>query len=161
MKIICEGYEAAGKSTLSKHIAHVLHLKWRTAGPPPSSDLAAMADCYFQYMSRDVVWDRVTSITRQAYQLDINDMHRRRLEQHCEKLQAQGALFIWCVGNGDHVLKDYDTPDHVKHVTDNETVIRNNYQDIMSNLDNCFVFDFKKQSIQEVLEWITNQASQC
>ena len=158
MKIILEGTDASGKSTLAKYLCEELNLGFFTAGGPAKDNVAALASCAVQKTSYNCVWDRVTPISRRAYQFNvISDAHRDILEGFADDLVKQDCIFIWCIGSGEHKLKDHDTEEHIKHITDNETVIRNNYVEIFDGIP-CIIYNFKFMTMKEVLSWIKARA---
>lgn len=152
MKIVVEGYDATGKSTLAQALAEMLGLDLVEAGPKPPSDLDAICDGINQLRMKNVVHSRITPVSRQAYQFDISDYHRSTLSDILARFVDIGAIFIYCVNtdNEDHELKDYDTPEHIEHITSNKSTICEHYDVLMEGIPHIR-YDFRVNTIEEVL----------
>lgn len=149
MKIIVEGYDASGKSTLAQALADRLGLSVLEAGPKPPSDKQALIDSYMQFNSANVVHCRITPISRQAYQLDCSDAHYRELQNIVQRYAEEDAIFIYCTGEADdHQVKDYDTPGHLEYLSKNQDTIKSRYDRIFSKI-NHIKYDFKVDSMED------------
>lgn len=151
MKIVVEGFDATGKSTLVKALAERLGLSTHTAGPPPKDDLIAIMNCAEQLVMKNVVHDRITCVSRQAYQLDNSDEHIGVLKQFVKMFLTVDTVFIYAYHVSDnHEVKDYDTAEHVKHITDNQQIICDNYRRIFDTIPHI-PFNFTTDSIEDVI----------
>lgn len=151
MKIVVEGYDASGKSTLAKALAETYGLSLVEAGPKPPNDLDAIADSVIQERMTDVVHSRITPISRQAYQLDNTRHHTIQLNAMVERFLQKGAVFIYCTGRAaEHVVKDYDTQEHLAYLDRYEDIIRQRYDVLFRNID-CIIYDFKLDDIKDLI----------
>lgn len=154
MKIVVEGYDASGKSTLAQALAEKYGLELVEAGPAPPNDFTAMYDSAKQLEMLDTVHSRITPISRQAYQFDSSFAHTELLKDLLARFVSKGAIFIYCCGKATvHITKDYDTPEHLAFIEKNELEIRANYEKIFSKLP-YFRYDFTTDKIEDVICYI-------
>jgi len=156
MRIILEGLDASGKSTLGAFLSKELDLPIRYAGGPPGNRDIVVERCIEQHQYDDCIFDRVTSISERAYRIDISDDLYDELSTFTEMLISRGCLVVWCTGCGNHELKGHDTEEHVRHITENADIIAKRYIKIFRDIP-YFSFNFKFQKMEEVLEWLKQQ----
>ena len=156
MKIVLEGMDASGKSTLSEFLSVNLNLPIIHPGGPPSDDHDALMGCIKQALQNDCIYDRVTCISRQAYQLDRSQHHYEVLNIYLKEMVSNDAVFIFCVGKGPHEVKDRDSEELMNHISENYDTIVSRYEDIFKRVPH-FRFDFNVNSNEEVLRWIKSK----
>ena len=155
MKIIVEGFDNTGKSTLIKKLVKRYHLDVHHAGGPPASSAAAIVDMANQERMSNTIHDRLTAISRQCYEGPENlvPVELQWLQQSLKRV-AKTAKFIHCVGRGgEEQYGDYDTPEHRKHLVENELTIRMRYNEIFEDLDH-FTYDYNYHTIDDVINFI-------
>lgn len=151
MKIVVEGYDASGKSTLAKALAEKYGLSLVEAGPKPPSNLDAIADSDIQARMDNVVHSRITPISRQAYQFDNSPIHVAHLRAAFKMFQDKDTIFIFCVGVADeHEVKDYDTEEHLIFLKNNEERIRENYWRLFTYIPHI-KYNFKTDKLEDIL----------
>ena len=154
MKIVVEGYDASGKSTLAKALAEKYGLSLVEAGPKPPSNLDAIADSVIQSRMDNVVHSRITPISRQAYQLDNSAIHIAHLKAALKRFIDKNTVFIRCTGVADvHEIKDYDTKEHLEYLEKNEISIRTNYSRLFVEIPH-FDYNFRRDTIGDVICYI-------
>ena len=144
MKIVVEGYDSTGKSTLVDILAKKLHLAKNTAGGPPPSSTIALIDSQYQLYSDNIVWDRITPISRMAYEpLNKNNIEEwREYKLIIAEMIRQKTIFIWSNHVFDiHILKEHDTKEHIKYITDNKKIILKRYEEIFSIIPHHLVYN--------------------
>jgi len=162
MKIIVEGANGTGKSTLCLYLSSELNLPVIWAGPKPDNDEIAIIQCQRLNITKLGIFDRATCISRPVYgdnNEDVNglsDHHLYTLNRYVQLLIKNDVIFIHCVGNGDHEIKNYYTPFHLQHITKYRAAIRMRYIGIFEDISH-FEYDFAVQSNREVLECIHRQ----
>lgn len=151
MKIVVEGYDASGKSTLARALAEKLGLVVVEAGPKPPSDLDAIADGINQLRMTDTVHSRITPISRRCYQFDISRLHHDHLEAILLRFEKMGAIFIYCTGKSDiHEVKQYDTIEHLRFLEKHEVQIRHNYDTLFTMIPHL-KYNFHTDSLEELV----------
>lgn len=149
MKIVVEGYDASGKSTLAQALADRLGCSVLEAGPPPKNNMVAVSDSLAQLDAKNVVHSRITPISRLAYQLDSDIHHTEMLWGFVKTFQDAGALFIYCTGRADvHEVKDYDTEEHLEYLEKNESTIRRRYVEIFDKVPHI-KYDFRIDDMEK------------
>jgi len=161
--IIVEGYDNMGKSTLIDDLHHTSSFNFpiHRAGPPAQNDAHAILCCEEQldkmvHQSSYTLFDRITPISRTCYQFDIGDRHRRTLSMFLREMMRH-SIIVWCDTDNDpesHVVKEYDTPEHLEFLHNNEFKIISNYRDIMASLPGVIRYDYRAHSIDQLVEKI-------
>ena len=152
MNVIVEGFDASGKSTLIKELSVMLNMSVRAAGPPPDNERHALHCCIAQLNTDNTIWDRATYISDLCYRLDSTKEYKDRLKSHIITAKRTSA-FIWCIGEGDHIVKPYDSIVHLSKIERNKPTILKNYIEVFSQFDH-FRYDFKLNSTKEVLDYV-------
>jgi len=154
MKIVVEGYDGTGKSTLVDSLAKKFHLSKDTAGGPPPSSTIALIDSQYQLYSDNIVWDRITPISRMAYE-EYRIENKSEWEEYkliLAELIRQKTIFIWCNHVFDvHILKEHDTPEHIEYITKNKAQILKRYEEIFSIIPYHIVYNAKSCTLEYVL----------
>lgn len=152
MKIVVEGFDGTGKSTVVEALVETLGLPVLAAGPAPPSDSLAIIDSLVQLFEEPVIHDRITPISRLAYQLDLSVGHRAEM-QEILKFFKINSIFVFCVNTDNdenHKVKDYDTPSHLRHISENKGIICENYERLFANIVH-FRYDFRLTSTEELV----------
>jgi hypothetical protein len=75
-------------------------------------------------------------------------------------LFSEKTVLVFCTNNDqfdiDHVTKEYDTAEHISHITDNKAQICDNYERIFKNIDHIR-YDFRDTSIDMVIDMIIDE----
>lgn len=129
MNIILEGPDGTGKSTLAKRIAG--HINWMyTPGQGPERYPGEIVERGRQYLEHQFrVFDRHPIISQPIYNRFRTD-GTPIPQELIDELAAQNNLLILCdrpEQEVEHVLKDYDTEEHVAMVEDNADAIYRAY----------------------------------
>mgnify|MGYP005841666411 CR=1 FL=1 len=149
MRIVVEGYDASGKSTLAQALANKLGLGVHEAGPKPKDDDHAISQSLNQLSLDNKVLCRITPISRQAYQLDRSLSHYVELQNLVKKLVNDHTIFIFCTGEADnHVVKDHDTLEHLEYLDEYGETIKQRYEDIFQSIDH-YKYDFKIDDMEK------------
>ncbi len=155
MKIVVEGYDNTGKSTLISELALKLKLDVHWAGGPPKNRLIALIDSHNQLMMSNTIHDRITPISRVCYEDPASiPTEVVPLSKILGQFINNDALFIHCVGDGgEHKLSDCDNKDHLKYIQDNEEMIRLRYEMNFQIIPHMR-YDFNKHSVSDVEHYI-------
>ena len=155
MKIIVEGVNGSGKSTLCKVLAEKYQLEFIHAGMNPGGRNEVLKDCVRQDKFRNCVLDRVTSISEQIYNKDIELSHQIELETYLSVLTFD-SIFIYTVGRGKHVLKSYYSQTHLNEIVENHEEMRSRYDIIFKTIPH-FRYDFETQQVEEVFRYVNTR----
>jgi len=141
MAIIVEGPDNSGKTTLCKLLSKELHMPVFHAGGPPASNDIALKLCreQMEFLSHNVILDRVTPISRQVYENRFADPD---LTDHLKRmLNAPMCTVIYCrppnerlMDMKNHQIKDHDTPEHMAYVLENLHNFIELYDRLMSGI---------------------------
>lgn len=130
--IIIEGLDATGKSVLADRIS--LLTTWpiqKSEGPEQyPGEILDRCDRYRTYPD-EYIFDRHPVISQQVYGHFSN---KTPIAPHYQvMLQARAPLVIYSSGDnhGEHHVKDYDTPDHIKMITDKRSEMEKMYLQIL------------------------------
>jgi len=154
--IIIEGFDGCGKSTLAKQLGRFYNLGIHViGGKPKSNDIAKEMSWYQCLIAKHslAIFDRVTCISRLCYELDMNELHRAMLLRDLSYLESS-CIFIWTtVPNEVHEIKEYDTDEHIKHITENRDIIKANYHSVMTSIDHIH-YDYTDMPMDDLLNEI-------
>jgi thymidylate kinase len=151
MKIVIEGYDSTGKSTLAKALAERLGLEVLEAGPKPESEAAAIADALYQLNAKGVINCRITPLSNLAYQTNISPGTRLQLWRVVSDYIRCGTIFIHCTSeSGAHDIKDYDTTEHLDYIEKNKDAIRVRYEALFSLIPH-FTYDMNTDSMEDMV----------
>jgi len=133
MRIVLEGVDATGKTTLGQHLARELNYRYQPSeGPPRHTGEMAARIARYQRME-DTVFDRHPIVSQTIYgvmrpnpdedqptPLDIAEFYSRRC-----------PFFIYCRPSPNskirHTIKDYDTKEHLALIEKNQQKILDLY----------------------------------
>lgn len=180
--IIVEGPDGSGKSTLVKNLQNkfiLKSLKTIKHGPPVDAE-----DLYERcrdilteaiHSNMNCIIDRFGLIGEQIYgpALRGKDMWVEIPQKKQEIFTALNALnpfFIYCrppaniIANlANHEVKEYDTPEHLKGLAENQALIIKSYDNFFANWKayNFFIWDYTKpenyydlvKRLEEYLKW--------
>lgn len=154
MKIVLEGVNGCGKSTLAKYLSDHFNLKVFHPGPRPVNDEAAVLDTLSQLITRKGIFDRVTPISRLAYEGvdNLSENHVEYLNTFLNVMKKQ-FIFIYLIGEGEHILKPYYTDDHILDIRQNRKIIKKRYSEIFENIPHL-KYDFRNQDPKDVIKYI-------
>lgn len=155
MNIVLEGFDGTGKSTLAQTLVKELGLEYFWASGPPDNKMEAMELCRQQLRLRNLIIDRVTPISSEAYMNSFVDRELMNYYGYMRQCMVEeGFKFIYCVAKGIKINdKDHDTLEYQKFLEKEEPMIRARYEVIFTFVPH-FRYDFTKQSVNEVIEWI-------
>lgn len=144
MKIIVEGFDGSGKSTLCERLSSEFKLPIRVAGGPPKDHDVAQNLSLIQLQSKDVIWDRITPISEMAYK-GLDNIPRYVLnfyKQVIGKYIQEKTIFIWCNHIFPvHIIKDHDTKEHLEYINTQKENIIHRYNDIFSMIPYHLTFN--------------------
>lgn len=130
--IIVEGFDGSGKSTLARELGAYFGYKHITIGGPPVNDDIAIQQSLNQLkriVKGRVVYDRCTPMSRICYEQDLKYVAIRRFTT-LTMVMANFSVVIVCTGDFEHKKKEYDTPDHIQHISENKAKIVAKYAEI-------------------------------
>jgi predicted HAD superfamily Cof-like phosphohydrolase len=122
--IVIEGPDASGKSTLAKHLAHVLDRTIQPSeGPPKYPGEINERLARYSTLGDDIIYDRHPVVSEEVYAYAL----RRTTDVSLVTMQyfyAQRPLFIYCDPltrdlPRTHNKKPHDTPEHLYAVHEN------------------------------------------
>lgn len=157
-KIVVEGFDNSGKSTLIKELAKEFKLNVHWAGGPPKDHCTAIKNATDQCAMTDVIHDRITPISRLAYEKPgYVCVEIQFLIKILEQFITDSDAFIYCVGEGgDHQLSECDTGEHLEAIKTNEDEIREKYDVIFDKVPH-FKYDWRIHSVQNVIDYIRRE----
>lgn len=160
MRIIVEGVNASGKSTLCNALSKKFGLDVVHAGPKPKTDTIAIRNCFEQHQMRDVIFDRVTCVSRQIYGDNKEQVSGLSARHIAEMNKFVGALvptsiFILTTGKGKHIIKDYYSALHIQEITKNRYDIKKRYSELFEGIPHI-EYDFREHSIKDIINLIEN-----
>ncbi|MAE84328.1 MAG: hypothetical protein CMB80_16420, partial [Flammeovirgaceae bacterium] len=97
-KIIVEGFDGGGKSTIVKALSEALHQEAFYNKGPPGTVLNAIefVQRHFEMVHNHVIMDRVTCISEYCYGFDrLSDMDERWLLVTAQ-LTTKDVSIVWC-----------------------------------------------------------------
>ena len=159
--IIVEGYDGMGKTIVAQKLAHIFHMPLMHAGPPAVDNYHAGICSQYQLtwmMKRPCIWDRVTPISRQCYQLEIGLEHRRWLRTKLKNM-CSWSIVVWCqVPNPHHDRGTHDDMDHLRFLAEHEDTIITNYRHLMLAIPHI-KYDWQSgQTVEELIKAIEEAA---
>ena len=157
MKILIEGPNGGGKSTLVDQLSLKYELNTFHPGPAPLNDSQATEMCMHQSLMYDIIMDRATCFSRLAYEHpdDLMRSHYNMLLRYCRDM-ASDTILILCVSQGDFTEKDYYPDGHFERVTKEAELIRCRYLKLFSRFKH-FKFDFNLQTLKNVTDHINKR----
>lgn len=132
MRIILEGIDGSGKSSIAKDLSRDLKLTIHWPGGPPGDDnKEVIKRCVKQYLYYNSIFDRVTCISEQCYRYNISRTRSIILNSYLN-LMLNGSIIIYCTAQAKEETNDgFNDKDHNKYVKDNFEIINNKYKKLM------------------------------
>ena len=156
-KIIVEGYDNSGKSTLIHELQKHFGFDTHWAGGPPPSPSHAVVDATSQLAMIDTIHDRFTAISRVCYEdpsllvpfeLSVMKNVLRRADN------SKRCVIIYCIGQGgEEQMSICDNPEHREYLASNGDTIRSRYLALMRDIKH-FQYDWRVHSIKDVIDYI-------
>lgn len=155
MKIVVEGFDNSGKSTLINKLAKTFKLDIHWAGGPPKNHVIALSDSTTQLSMEDIIHDRITPISRQCYESpEAIKPEMIFLPGILKNFIRCKSKFIYCTGKGiEHMLSECDSDDHLTYITENEVVIKLRYEHLFESIPHI-KYDFNRDSVVDVINYI-------
>lgn len=148
MGIIVEGFDGSGKTTLVKYLSDKYNMKKYWSGGPAGSILNAKKYCDEQLTMSSTVFDRVTCISEQCYNLDLAGISSNMLSLYLGRM-IEYNLIIYCTGIGEESTDGFNKPGHGDFVANNIDMIKTNYVILMS-ITPHIEYDFKKDKLEDI-----------
>lgn len=151
--IILEGIDGCGKSTLALQLGAHYGVGIHSIGGPPRNNDTAITMSRYQMNIADsstVIFDRVTSMSRLCYEQDLSKLHTAQMKNDMEFLLKK-CIVIW-VTNPVPVneIKEYDTDEHLKAISDNHLMIKHSYHDMMEKIPH-FHYDYTESTFADLV----------
>lgn len=134
MKIILEGPDSSGKSTLAENILRQLpsYYSIYRAGGPPKTEAEFFKRIEDTLKLKNVIFDRHSLVSEPIYgQLRGTDLHKRPQFQVSLNLfyNTPGIAFVYCYKDqlSNHEIKPYDSKEHLNLVEQNFNRIVDGY----------------------------------
>lgn len=154
MRIITEGPDGSGKTFLVKQLSKDLGMKTFWSAGPPGSIFKVEQCCIDQYNMDNIVFDRVTCISEQCYNINISIIRRQLLNYYLLKM-TQNSIIIYCTALAKESEDGLRNEKHDKMVRDNFEEIKLRYKNIMLNIMNI-QYNFQTSSYEDLLWRINN-----
>lgn len=147
--VIIEGYDGCGKSTLATYLSNNMGLPVYLAGPKPKNLWEIIKRIFEQNkaLNDGVIMDRCTPISEAIYGEKTNNIIYKLLTRYF----LSKADLVLCVSeNPIHVIKQYDTIEHIEFIENNKEKLMNSYYDYLLPF-NYFLYDWRKADVDDVL----------
>lgn len=155
MRIIIEGPDGSGKSSLAKQLSKDLEMKTFWSAGPPGSISKVKQCCIDQYNMKDTVFDRVTCISEQCYNMNLSFIRRQILNYYLLKM-TQDSIIIYCTAQVEPDDTDgFNDEEHNKMVRDNFEEIKLRYGNTMVNIKHIN-YNFQTYNYEDLL-WMIKQ----
>lgn len=159
MEICVDGVNGSGKTQLAEFLSLHYNLPIFHPGPKPKSNAIAFNDCCEQYAKTNVIFDRLTCVTRVVYGDDnenpkgLGKYHIEDMDYFVNMMILKRTIFIHTVGRGDAITKPYYTDFHAKEIVKIHEELRRRYLERFKKIPH-FEYDFNVHSTDEVLEYV-------
>lgn len=133
MRIILEGPDGSGKSSLVKQLSKDLKMtEFWSAGPP--GDISKVKKCCIeQFKMENTIFDRVTCISEQCYNIDISQLRLQLLNYYLLKM-LKDSIIVYCTALVEESDDGLRNKEHDKFVKDNFEEIKSRYVEVMSRI---------------------------
>lgn len=149
MRIILEGPDGLGKSSLSKELSRDLHkLVFWSAGPPGTFD-AVRKCCEDQFNMKNKIFDRVTCISERCYNMNISTRHKKLLHKF-RNATIKNSIVIYCTALVPEADDGLRNKEHDKMVRDNFEEIKRRYKNLMSIIPHI-KYNFQTTKYEDLL----------
>lgn len=133
MRIILEGPDGSGKSSLAKQLSKDLNMSEFWSAGPPGDILRVKRCCIKQFEMKDTIFDRVTCISEQCYNINISQLRSQLLNYYLFKM-LEDSIIIYCTALVEESTDGLRNEEHDKLVRDNFEEIKLRYKNIMLNI---------------------------
>jgi adenylate kinase family enzyme len=159
MRVILEGPDNAGKTTLANKLRELGVEYFHPGGPP--KDYSAEVDCMTQQRAKlgvlsNIVMDRVTCISQQVYNHHVGYNEARNL--YLNELLAVHPILIYCRPSTDRLMRkqdftwrDGETEEHKQKIIEGQHLFIGRYDDLMQRTPHI-VYNFEDSSAEMVLD---------
>jgi hypothetical protein len=162
MRLILEGPDNAGKTTLARRIAAGAPsdmIYFHPGGKP--TDFDHETRCITEQLKQltqypNIVIDRITPISQMVYNPDelLDPVRLRTIQQYLDA----GAIFIYCRPSIDRLLRTQDltwredeTDEHKEKIIRNQHTFVLRYDQIMRKIP-CVFYDFEHRELAKIIE---------
>lgn len=132
MRIICEGIDGSGKSFLTKQLSDDLDMPTFWSAGPPGTIQKVEKCCIEQFEMKNTVFDRVTCISEQCYNMQLSQIRQTLLNLYKLRM-AEDSIFIYCTASVEESEDGLRNDEHDKLVRENFIEINERYMNIMLN----------------------------
>jgi cytidylate kinase len=149
MRIILEGPDGSGKSSLAKQLSIDLNMKTFWSAGPPGNIYKVKNCCNQQYDMQNHIFDRVTCISEQCYNIPISSIRKQLLNYHLMRMM-EDSILIYCTALVEESDDGLRNEKHDKMVKDNFEEIKLRYKNIMFNIKHI-KYNFQTMKYEDLL----------
>ena len=170
MKLILEGPDNAGKTTLAQRVVAALgdRVIYRHPGGRPD-DLQAELNCMNEQLwlltnQPNIVHDRVTCISQQVYNSDVQLNEMRNLALR-DLMSIPGLVIVYCRPPTDRLMaveeftwREGETEEHMQKIVRNQHKFIERYDALMQTVP-CISYNYKEPSAEVIYQKIVQAMS--